>query len=44
MTGFGLRRLRLIIGRIDLHQQVTGLDALEIVGVDLEHGAGDTAA
>jgi hypothetical protein len=43
-AGLRLRHLGLVVGRIDLHQELAGLDALEVVGVNLEHGAGDAAA
>ena len=43
-AGLGLRDLRLVVGGIDLHQQIAGLDALEIVDGDGEHFAGDPAA
>ncbi|MGY3486078.1 hypothetical protein ACVW1C_003961 [Bradyrhizobium sp. USDA 4011] len=43
-TRFGLRDLRLVIGRIDLHQEIAGLDALEIGDGDRQHFAGHAAA
>ncbi len=42
--GFGLRDLRLVIGGIDLDQEIAGLDALEVVDGDGEDLAGDPAA
>ena len=38
---FGLRDLRLIVGRIDLDHEIAGLDALEIGDPDGQHFAGD---
>ena len=43
-AGLGLRDLGLIIGRIDLHQQIAGLDALKIGDGDRQHFARDPAA
>ena len=40
---FGLRDLRLIIGGIDLDQEIAGLDALEVGDPDGQHFAGDAA-
>jgi hypothetical protein len=40
-VGLGLRDLRLIVGRVDLHQEVPRLDPLEIVHRDLDHLTGD---
>ncbi len=43
-AGLGLRDLGLVVGGIDLDQEIAGLDALEIVDGDGEHLAGDPAA
>ena len=43
-AGLGLRDLCLVIGGIDLHQQIAGLDALKIGHGDLENFARDPAA
>jgi hypothetical protein len=43
-AGLGLRDLRLVIGGIDLHQEIATLDALEILHGDGQDLAGDPAA
>lgn len=43
-AGFGLRNLRFIVRRVDLDQQITGLDALIVARGDFDHLAGDAAA
>ena len=43
-AGLGLRDLGLVVGGIDLHQQIAGLDALKIGDGDLENLTRDAAA
>ena len=42
-AGLGLRDLSLVVGGIDLHQEIAGLDALKVVHGDGEDLAGDAA-
>ena len=43
-AGFRLRDLRFVIGRIDLNQEIAGLDPLEVLERDDENLAGNAAA